>query len=296
MTPSIRRRIFVVGVPRSGTTLVQSLLAAHDEVASWTESHFFDRLYRPVPGLPSRAILVGDPDAAVRDFLETNEALRSGDRPAQQLDDLLPGWRRLPLVRPLQGDAVARRLLGVFDELARRQNRPIWVEKTPAHLRSLPFLERVAQDGPDLRFVHVVRGGLETVASLHKASKHWQRAYDVDECVRRWNREVAVSRARIGSPGDHFVVYEDLTAHPERATRRLFDALDLSWQAGVLDCYGDSLGRVVSPSEAAWKGGSERGIRPSATSKQVLTPEQRRRVDATLQHDLYRDLCRRVLP
>ena len=41
----IGQRIFVVGVPRSGTTLLQSLLAGHSALTSFTESHFFDRHY-----------------------------------------------------------------------------------------------------------------------------------------------------------------------------------------------------------------------------------------------------------
>ena len=50
----IESRILVVGVPRSGTTLVQSLLAAHSQVASWTESHLFARHFLAPrgPGYP----------------------------------------------------------------------------------------------------------------------------------------------------------------------------------------------------------------------------------------------------
>ncbi len=43
MTSVIEGRIFVVGAPRSGTTLVQSLIASHSQVTSFTESHFFSR-------------------------------------------------------------------------------------------------------------------------------------------------------------------------------------------------------------------------------------------------------------
>ncbi|MGL6135938.1 MAG: sulfotransferase, partial [Planktothrix sp.] len=34
-------RLFLVGCPRSGTTLLQSLLAAHSQIASFPESQFF---------------------------------------------------------------------------------------------------------------------------------------------------------------------------------------------------------------------------------------------------------------
>ncbi|MGL4503377.1 MAG: sulfotransferase family protein, partial [Planktothrix sp.] len=44
MDQIIKNRIFLVGCPRSGTTLLQSLLAAHPQIASFPESHFFQSL------------------------------------------------------------------------------------------------------------------------------------------------------------------------------------------------------------------------------------------------------------
>lgn len=41
---SVKQRFFLVGCPRSGTTLLQSLLAAHPEIISFPESHFFRHL------------------------------------------------------------------------------------------------------------------------------------------------------------------------------------------------------------------------------------------------------------
>ena len=41
----IQKRIFIVGCPRSGTTLLQSLLLKHNEITSFPESHFFSRTF-----------------------------------------------------------------------------------------------------------------------------------------------------------------------------------------------------------------------------------------------------------
>lgn len=297
MSPDRRidRRIFVVGVPRSGTTLVQSLLAAHDEVASWIESHFFDRLFRVVPGLPSRALLVHDPEPQLLDFFQTNDALWDDGEPIRWTDRR-PEWRyRVPLVRSLWSDAAARSLVEIYDDLASCQGCSTWVEKTPAHLRYVPFLERLlADDDPELRFVHVIRDGLETVASLHAASKYWERAYGVDECVRRWNREMALSLRRVSrsdadSKRDVFVFYEELTSDPEAATRGLFEEVGLVWQPDVLEHYGRAASTVTADDES-WKSGTGRAIEPSATSSVALTDEQRRRAERGLRRDLYRDL------
>ena len=69
--PTIDRRVFVVGVPRSGTTLVQSLLAAHSTMTSFTESHFFDRHFTRLPP-SSLSILSRNPAPRLHEFLLEN--------------------------------------------------------------------------------------------------------------------------------------------------------------------------------------------------------------------------------
>lgn len=294
MTPgrAVQRRILVVGVPRSGTTLLQSLLAAHGAVATWRESHFFDRHFRPVPGWPARAVLVRDPSAAVEGFLGANDAPGPDPATLRWLRDPLPWTLRVPLLGTRQADAVARRLLELLDDLAIGQGRATWVEKTPAHLRYLPFLERVAgrDEDPDLVFVHLIRDGLETVASLVAASRHWTRAYRVEECVERWNREVAFSLSRAGSSRDRFVVYEDLAASPEAVLRPLLEDLGLDWQEEILERQVASYASVTAPEEREWKGRAGRAIRASATSEEVLTDAERERAVRGLRRELYEQL------
>ena len=112
---------------------------------------------------------------------------------------------------------------------------------------------RRAPSEPAPRFVHVVREGLETVASLYAASKLWEKPYDLEACIRRWNREVELSlervgraspplrrlrRARVGSPRGR-----DAAPHRKQ--------LDLAWQPEMLERRADSRrqmdhrGRVV---------------------------------------------------
>lgn len=324
------RRIFVVGVPRSGTTLVQSFLAAHSHVTSFTESHFWSRHFRPLPR-PFCAVLVRDPGPRVRDFLDENrnrtDPARDRDegqagppgagRPAPIEDDRSvserrelaeaarsrrrapstdwpPGWVHddapSPLIPrgrlPFRTHRVSRQFLGLLDDLAGRRRAGCWVEKTPRHLRFVPFLKRL---DPSIHVVHVVRDGLETVASLHTASKRWERPYDLDTCVARWNDDVAFTLRRLGRPNEHIVLYEHLTADPEAVMTSLFRTLGLPWEPEVLTRYRDS-GTVVVTSDEPWKDGVRNVVRPSATSPRVLTEPQRERALATLRRDLYAEI------
>ena len=45
---TVSTRVFLVGCPRSGTTLLQCLLAANSHLASFPETHFFERMQMDV--------------------------------------------------------------------------------------------------------------------------------------------------------------------------------------------------------------------------------------------------------
>jgi hypothetical protein len=287
LSPEIDSRIFVVGVPRSGTTLVQSLLAAHSTTTSFTESHFFDRHFKLLP-LTSKAILTRDPDPRLHEFLVEN-----GEEPpdaaawfgAQNRGVL---WLR-PFL-PFQTGSATLRLLRVLDELTLRRRRSSWIEKTPRHLRYIHFLQGVSGPQSRLRFVHVIRNGLEVVASLHQASKSWESSYNLESCARRWNAEVGYSLRRIMAPTDHFVFYEELTSRPEATLRRLLVALGLDWEPDILERYGGVSDRLITKREKAWKANVGRGIWRSSASDRALTGEQRQRVSRILRPGLYEQI------
>lgn len=287
MSGDIRTRIFVVGVPRSGTTLVQSLLAAHGELTSFTESHFFSRCFRPFPRL-SGALLVRDPRPRLREFLEQNGVDRASDMAAEAGSRLRSSLPPRPLW-PFASRAVARQFFGVLDDLTRQRGAGGWVEKTPRHLRFVPFLERVLTDGRPPRFIHVIRNGFETVASLNAASRIWERPYDLATCVDRWNADVRFSLGRVDCPHDRFVFYEDLTSRPEETVAELIGWLELTPQADIVERYGERTESLVTEAET-WKSNVAGGVRRARTSPYALTDEQRQEIRSALRDDLYRRL------
>jgi hypothetical protein len=288
--PRIETRVFVVGVPRSGTTLVQSLLAAHSTTASFTESHFFDRHFTRLVW-PGRAILTRNPLPRLHDFL--NENGEAAPAAARWFDARGRWLLRLRPLLPLQTLAVARRLLRVLDELTLRRGKSSWIEKTPRHLRYIPFLERVSSPESRTRFVHVIRDGVEVVASLHEASQRWERPYDLEACVRRWNAEVGFSLSRIAAPTDHFVFYEELTARPEATLRPLLADLGLGWQPDILERYARTSHGLVTEQEA-WKADVGRSIRRSESSQRTLSERQRDRATQLLRLRLYDEVRERT--
>lgn len=299
LRPGIERRVFIVGVPRSGTTLLQGMLAAHSEVTSFTESHFFSVTFYGPPRA-RYAIVRRDPRARVREFLVENDvdvaAVRDRLGQAVSLLGLDPSRRRWwdPVVMRLRPGVLAGQLLALLDGISLMNGRRVWVEKTPHNLRFIPLIERISDPVAPTHFVHVLRDGLDVVASLCLASRQWPKPYTVESAVARWNDEIALSLHRIDRPRDHFVLYEDLAAEPGPTVRRLLAGLGLAWEPAILTDYGAMAERLTVPRET-WKRDVDRAIRPSSSTDSVLSADQKLWARRALRFDVFERLKSEVV-
>ena len=261
-------RVFVVGCPRSGTTLVQSLLAAHPDVASFPETHFFHRL---------RAFRLRFPRPHV---------VRGDER--RTLEDLLGQIGRPDLVTRLPEHASARGWIDVFvrtlDAVAEDAGATVWVEKTPGHLG---YVDRIAKTVPHAHFVHIVRRGPDVVASMVEASRAhpegWGGARQAEDAAKRWLRDVAKTEACAGEAAHVVVCYERLVADPGGEATRLCEALGLAPAASLVDDRASAAEGLVGEDER-WKAGVFEEVRsaPAGKFETLLSPEERRRVLAIL--------------
>ncbi|MEM6484974.1 MAG: sulfotransferase, partial [Pseudomonadota bacterium] len=279
---TLRGRIFIVGVPRSGTTLLQALLAGHEQVTSFTESHFFSSHYKCVPLLG--ALLTVDPSARVARFMEENNC--RSRRVYDSFQYNLPATIRLPVLRALYTRTVARGLVKILDEIGGSRGAPVWLEKTPRHLQFLPLIERATNDEVSTRFVHVIRDGLATVTSLYRASKSWERAYSLEECVRRWNQDMARTVAHLTSPNHCVVRYEALVDDPDSVLVPLLQTMELPWQGNLVQRVSEAATPLIRKEET-WKAGVVDGMDRATVTTEALEESDQARVAAALRHDLF---------
>lgn len=233
----VRARVFVVGCPRSGTTLLQSFLAAHPRIVSFPESHFF------VESIPSTPLFwrlgLASPRGRRRmhDFLaETGTGCTKG----------VP--RTAFLLRQY-----AAAFVGALDTMTTAANGDVWVEKTPDHLRCIGMIERHV---PRARFLHVVRNGEDTVASLYDVSRRfpeqWSHEIGIDRCIARWNDAIRLSRRHRGRPHHRILPFDELVEQPARLLAEVCSFLELPYDERMVHERQNAARGLVLEREA-WK-------------------------------------------
>lgn len=257
------RRTFVVGCPRSGTTLVQAMIARHPDVFSLHETHFFESL------LGDAELRWGDREArSTRRWYHRAGMAQSWGRHRLRELERVHGTRPHQRPIPRRWSACVHRYAALLDGAASRQRRTHWVEKTPNHLL---FLDEIADCIPDARFVHVLRYGMDVVASVGDADMRLEtRAFSggMVRWARRWNHAMEMHLARLDDPRHYLLCIEDLIGDTKKEWQMLRDFLALDQSKPLLARPGSE---VANAREEPWKTSAISGIAKRMRGKsQVL--------------------------
>ncbi len=215
--PSLEKRlVFLIGPPRSGSTLLARMLGAHSAVCAPEEPH----LITPLAHLGYFASV----ESAPYDPVITRQAARA-------LVAGLPGGEHayLDALRAYT-DAIYRGLLAGGSGRA-----TLLLDKTPAYALSLEFLARLY---PGARYVVLTRHPLAVWSS------YVDSFFDGDDRVAHAHNPLleryvpAIARFLREAPvALHRVRYEELVRDPEGHARALADFLGLDFEPGMVD-YG----------------------------------------------------------
>ncbi|VXD23287.1 sulfotransferase family protein [Planktothrix paucivesiculata] len=234
--------VFLIGCSRSGTTLLQSLLAIHPDIASFPETHIFQYLFansyeprRHALGLSSRH-LKPKMEKFIKEELGRPELLKY-------------------LPHPLFKKLYAEKFIKILEILADEEGKKIVLEKTPDHIYCL---EKIEKYFPQAKFIHLLRNGADVVASLyevtHEYPQSWGGARNIDQCLTNWINAVQISQKYVSKPNHHLVRYENLIQAPKETLQEICTAIKINFDQNMIDNYGisakilssDSVGRSVN--------------------------------------------------
>ena len=208
------RMIFIVGMPRSGTTLLERMLVAHPDIGSAGETTAAGRLYLQYRGQVGATV----------------DKIRHNLTP-QNLN---------ALAKAVIGDVEAR--LGDL-----RPNRII--DKMPANYLFVPLISLML---PNAKIVHMQRHPLDTGLSCFEAHFAFGLDYasrlDSLGAAYRMYADLMDHWATLPSPAIHDVCYEDLVADPEPVIRKLLSHCGMNWHP---DCLAPTQSGAIKTASVA---------------------------------------------
>ena len=213
--------VFIVGMQRSGTTMLRFMLNAHPRIAIPFESDFIPKFYKKLGEY-------GDLGCA------TNMQRLLSDISAQ------PFVKRGNLVRscsavlernPRSYSGLIASMYGVYAEHEGKQR---WGDKDPDYISEIDVLWKLF---PDCRIIHIVRDGRGVANSLRKLT--WG-SKNILRIAHRWSWQSTLGHKMgvvIGPKHFMEVRYEDLVAAPESCLRRICEFVEEPFDEQMLHYY-----------------------------------------------------------
>ena len=208
--------IFIVGAPRSGTTLLRAMLSRHPRVGLSDETYYLYTVYQ-------RCRAFGDlANPANRKALIESY---TGTQRVQQLGIDLSRLRDRLMAEGTSYPAFFATLLQCYAEA---QGKTRAGEKTPAHAR---YVNTLLEWYPNARVIHLVRDARDVCASL--SNMPWGRKAAMANAKLWADLTLAAERGQ-GNPRFCRVRYEDLVADPERTLRNLCEFVGEQYEPAML--------------------------------------------------------------
>jgi hypothetical protein len=207
---------FIIGVGRSGTTLLRMMLDAHPDLAIPGETHF------------------------LTNFLSQDADDITLDQFVRVLTEALT-WPNLAIAEPALRNAlgkiepfsVADAVRTFYRLYANLFGKSRWGDKTPPYRGCMVGIERLL---PEAHFIHIIRDGRDTALSYR--GLWFGPGDDVEAQARFWVDEVTAARRQAAALQHYFEIrYEDLIDAPETNLGRICDYLKLSFHPRMLDYH-----------------------------------------------------------
>lgn len=211
--------VFIVGMNGSGTTMLADSLGNHPDL------YMFRLEAKVLPYFLHQVERYGDLDQ-----------LAARRRLADDIGRTKPFWQvngRRDLVVPdsrLSEPGFSGVVNAVFSELAARDGKSRWGEKSPMNLGHTAALGAAFTEA---KFIHIIRDGREAAQSFHR-----RYGYEPRHTIYRWKKLVAAGREQgqtLGTDRYMEVHYEALTREPELQMRRICTFLELAYTERVVE-------------------------------------------------------------
>lgn len=252
--------VFVLGCPRSGTTVLYHMLLSAGGFAVYrAESNVFNLMMPRFGGMRSAVDRRKLLDTWLKSKLFRVSGLDAGEISEKITEDCRSGGDFLRIV---------------MEEVALKQGMARWAECTPDHLL---YMEEIKRQIPEALFIHIIRDGRDVALSYAQQGWSyplpWDRAERLGVAGLYWEWAVRKGREQGRDLGADYqeVRFEDLVANPRPTLSRLGEFIehDLDYDR----IQREAIGSVREPN-TSFAAASSENFDPVARWKTKMSSEQ----------------------
>lgn len=244
----MEKNIFIVGMPRSGTTYVSKLLNNHALIVSSGETLFFGRLYlEPVDGVYTKENL----DYWLNKFKTMSlDNLSVKDRKCLNLN-LDTEFEKIIL--PCTPKIVFEALSNAFKKLSKK---PFFIEKTPHHVQ---YLGRILHFYPNAKFIVLIRDPYKWLLSYKfqgsQKSKQirtvFKRIYHPLFASLVWRKNFISVQAALKKYPKKCLVLKNEDLNNEQTNKLLLSFMDIDFEDISVENVNSSFTKINKPTLTA---------------------------------------------
>jgi hypothetical protein len=215
---------FIVGVERSGTTLLRMMLDSHRELTIPFETHFLHKL-----------LMLSQEDVSKDKFFNIvtqSASWRNMALDASVLSAALDGIDNFSIPEGIR----------IFYSLcAARFAKQRWGDKTPTYLNWMVGIQLLL---PEAHFIHIIRDGRDVACSFR--GLWFGPGDDVEAAARHWVSQVNHAKNQSEYLVHYMEIrYEDLVLDPQKTLTKITDFLQLNFDPEMLNYHKYATGRLA---------------------------------------------------
>lgn len=207
---------FIVGVPRSGTTLLRVMLDSHPDLAIPPETHFIPKVYK-------ETLISPNPKKTFLDLVTTSNRWE---------DFHLDVGELTAAIGRLENYNLKKALFTFYGLYAKRFNKLYWGDKTPGYVLHMKLIYSIL---PEAYFFHIIRDVRDVYLSIKNL---WWGPSDPHNVIIWWKDRINEARKQaVDLPFYLEIQFNELVLKPEQTLRKICSCLDLQWNPIMLKYY-----------------------------------------------------------
>lgn len=245
----------IIGVARSGTTLLRLMLDAHSELAITHEAGFIpmaSNLTNPLSRMFYRRLKNTAKHGSWLNSLR-EKFFRTLTEGSTWNDFHVDKEAFAEALLQLQPFSISEGFRMFFRMYAMRFDKPRWGDKTPFYCQYLPVVQNVL---PEAHFIHLIRDGRDVAVSGKGLAF---TGGDIEVIAKNWVRQILLARRDARACRRYLeITYEDLLFKSADVLREICEFINLSYEPRMEHYYLranerlDELGTAYKPDGAVF--------------------------------------------